>query len=98
MPFLKAVAVGGLPIGLLKANVALVFNTSNTPKEREDLVFGDPLQRLWRDCIFDFCGIKTFDRIMFRVIAESTLSEREKWLSDASNLIDKYFPQFESGK
>lgn len=40
---------GGLPIGLLKAKAALVFNTSNTPEEREQSVFGDPLQRIWKD-------------------------------------------------
>ena len=31
---------GGLPIGLLKAKAALVFNTSNTPKTREEEAFG----------------------------------------------------------
>jgi putative NADPH-quinone reductase len=83
---------GGLPIGLLKAKIGLVFNTSNTTKEREDLVFGDPLQRLWKDCIFDFCGIKTFDRITFRVVADSTLCDRKKWLDETNNIIEKYFP------
>ena len=85
---------GGLPIGLLKARIGLVFNTSNTTKEREDLVFGDPLQRLWKDCIFDFCGVKTFERRMFRVVADSTLSERKEWLSETNNVIEKYFPMY----
>ena len=30
----------GVPVGLLKAQKALVFNTSNTPQEREMKVFG----------------------------------------------------------
>lgn len=55
----------GVPIGLLNAETALVFNTSNTPKERELLVFGDPLEILWKNCIFDFCGVKNFYRKMF---------------------------------
>ncbi|HSO25556.1 MAG TPA: NAD(P)H-dependent oxidoreductase, partial [Methanobacteriaceae archaeon] len=42
----------GVPRGLLKAKSALVFNTSNTPEERENEVFGDPLERIWKDCIF----------------------------------------------
>ncbi|MDR2232950.1 MAG: NAD(P)H-dependent oxidoreductase [Tannerella sp.] len=88
---------GGLPIGLLKAKVGLVFNTSNTSTEREESVFGDPLKRLWRDCIFDFCGVKTFDRMMLRVVADSSLSEREKWLADIKNMIGDYFPPI-SGK
>jgi len=46
----------GIPKGLLAAKAALVFNTANTPAEREREVFGDPLERLWKDCIFSFCG------------------------------------------
>jgi len=50
----------GIPIGLLKATAALVFNTSNTELEREKEVFGDPLQSIWKKCVFDLCGVKTF--------------------------------------
>lgn len=83
---------GGLPIGLLKAKVGLVFNTSNTPKERENTVFGDPLQRIWKDCILGFCGVTVFDRLMFRVIANSTSSERISWLNEVRKKVNKYFP------
>ena len=82
---------GGLPLGLLKAKAALVFNTSNTPPERENEVFGDPLQRLWRDCIFAFCGVNVFDRLMFRVIADSSEAERKTWLQQAEALVEQYF-------
>lgn len=84
---------GGLPIGLLKAKIGVVFNTSNTPKEREEHIFGDPLQRIWKDCIFDFCGITTFDRKMFRIIADSTDQEREEWLNEVVDMVNKYFPK-----
>lgn len=87
---------GGLPIGLLKAKAAIVFNTSNTPADREMKVFGDPLQRIWKDCIFDFCGISTFDRIMFRVVADSSLEQRKGWLEEVKEMINKYFPQLTS--
>lgn len=83
---------GGLPIGLLKAEIALVLNTSNTPEARENTVFGDPLNRLWKDCIFDFCGVTTFQRFMFRVVADSTASQREAWLEETRNMIHRYFP------
>ncbi len=83
---------GGLPIGLLKAKVGLVFNTSNTPEERENTVFGDPLQRIWKDCIFDFCGVTVFDRLIFRVVADSTSSERISWLNEVREKVNKYFP------
>ncbi|MCD7935463.1 MAG: NAD(P)H-dependent oxidoreductase [Tannerellaceae bacterium] len=84
---------GGLPIGLLKAKTALVINTSNTPKEREEQVFGDPLERIWKDCIFDFCGIKIFDRLMLRVVADSTPGERIAWLNQVTELVNSYFPE-----
>jgi len=45
-----------MPKGLLKAQAVVVLNTSNTPAAREADVFGDPLQALWKDCIFDVCG------------------------------------------
>ncbi len=84
---------GGLPIGLLKAKVGLVFNTSNTAEERENIIFGDPLQRIWKDCIFDFCGVTKFDRLMFRIIADSTNAERISWLNEVEEMIDRYFPK-----
>ena len=83
----------GVPEGLMVAEVAIVFNTSNTPAEREMRVFGDPLERIWRDCVFDFCGIKNFYRKMFRVMAGSTLEERKSWLEEVKETIDHYFPE-----
>ncbi len=83
----------GIPIGLLKAKAALVFNTSNTPEERENTVFGDPLQRIWKDCILNYCGVTVFDRVMFRVIDESTENERASWLNEVRDMVIKYFPK-----
>ena len=83
---------GGLPIGLLKAKTGLIFNTSNTPEERGNTVFGDPLQRIWKDCIFKFCGVTLFDRKMFRVIADSTADERKMWLNQVDEMVVRYFP------
>lgn len=83
---------GGLPIGQLPAKAALVFNTSNTPAQREHEVFGDPLERVWKDCIFAFCGIHTFDRIMFRVVADSDHDTRQDWLRQVMDRVEKYFP------
>ena len=49
--FIKGVDQGDVPVGLLATKVALVINTGNTPLEREREAFGDPLERMWRDCI-----------------------------------------------
>ena len=81
----------GVPIGLLKAKAALVFNTSNTPGKREMEAFGDPLERLWRDCIFALCGVETFYRKMYRVIVTSTLEQRQVWLEDVREVVGQYF-------
>ena len=82
----------GVPEGLLVAETALVFNTSNTPLEREIQVFGDPLERIWKDCVFDFCGIENFHRKIFRIIASSTPNQRKSWLEDVKKAINTYFP------
>ncbi|HVP96308.1 NAD(P)H-dependent oxidoreductase [Methanoregula sp.] len=90
--FLEGDAGEGIPIGLLKARAALVFNTANTPVEREQEVFGDPLERLWKDCIFSFCGVPVFHRRMFSVVVTSTEAERAGWLREAYAITCRYFP------
>jgi putative NADPH-quinone reductase len=82
----------GVPVGLLKAKAAIVFNTSNTSGKRENEVFGDPLELIWKNCIFDLCGVDNFYRKMYRVIVTSIKKEREKWLEDVKETVDKYFP------
>jgi NAD(P)H dehydrogenase (quinone) len=82
----------GIPRGLLQAKAALVFNTSNTPLQRELAVFGAPLETLWKNCIFDLCGVKNFYRKNFEVIITSTLKQRQKWLSEVGEITNKYFP------
>jgi len=80
----------GIPLGLLKAKFALVFNTSNTSAERELKVFGDPLQALWKNCIFDLCGVKIFYREMFNIIITSTLTQREQWLERVREVVKQF--------
>lgn len=83
----------GVPIGLLKAKSAIVFNTSNTSEERETTIFKDPLETIWKNCIFDLCGVKDFQRRMYRIIVTSTEQQRKEWLNDAASLVNKTFPQ-----
>lgn len=93
--FLEGDKGEGTPIGLLKAKTGLVFNTSNTSEEREDNLFGDPLETIWKNCIFDFCGVKQFERRMYRIMVSSTPIQRAAWLNETKELIDKYFPKEE---
>ena len=83
----------GIPVGLLKAKAAIVFNTANTPAERERDVFGDPLELLWRNCIFDLCGVSTFYRETFTVVVTSTYEQRQAWLRKVAEVVGKYFPR-----
>jgi len=90
--FLETDSGEGIPEGLLPARSALVFNTSNTPVVREQEAFGDPLERLWKDCIFAFCGVPVFRRRMFCVIVTSTEEQRKAWLLEVRDLTRRTFP------
>ena len=81
----------GVPRGLLKARVVLVFNTSNTKARREKNVFGDPLQTIWKNCIFDLCGVPKFHRRMFNIIVTSSVAQRRRWLNEVKKDIDIFF-------
>jgi putative NADPH-quinone reductase len=83
----------GVPHGLLKAKFALVFNTSNTETVREKIVFGDPLETIWKNCVFDLCGVKNFYRKMFNIIVTSSMEQRKEWLQEVRQTVDKYFPE-----
>ena len=82
----------GVPVGLLKANAALIFNTSDTVEEREMKVFKDPLESIWKNCIFDLCGVKNIYRRMFSIIVTSTEEQRKAWLREVEDTVNKYFP------
>lgn len=82
----------GVPRGLLRAQAAIVFNTSNTPRPRELTVFGDPLETIWKNCIFGLCGVNNVFRKNFEVIVTSTPALREGWLREVQEILGRYFP------
>ncbi|OGR39588.1 MAG: NAD(P)H dehydrogenase [Desulfovibrionales bacterium GWA2_65_9] len=89
--FLSGDGGEGVPLGLLRPMTALVLNTSNTPAVRELAVFGDPLERIWGDCILTFCGVKRVVRRMFGVVCTSTDDQRAAWLAEAAGLVRREF-------
>lgn len=91
--FLEGDSGEGIPQGLLKAEAAVVFNTSNTMPEREQYAFGDPLETIWRNCIFGLCGVSKFYRRTFSVIVTSTEGRRKQWLDEARVMINRVFPK-----
>ena len=89
--FLEGDSGEGVPCGLLKARTALVFNTSNTTEERERTVFGDPLETIWKNCIFGLCGVTNVHRRTFSVMVTSTETKRESWLREVRELVGGSF-------
>ena len=83
----------GIPRGLLKAKSAIIFNTSNTDTKREMKVFGDPLELLWKNCIFSLCGVKVIQRRMFNIVVTSSEKERKEWLLEVETAINRFFPK-----
>ncbi len=91
--FLEGDSGEGAPRGLLKAGCALIFNTSNTEAAREQAVFGDPLEAIWKDCIFGLCGVPTVHRRMFGIVVTSTRTQRKGWLAEVAATADRLFPK-----
>ncbi|HRY30537.1 MAG TPA: NAD(P)H-dependent oxidoreductase [Elusimicrobiota bacterium] len=82
----------GKVVGLLKAPTAVVFNTANTPEEAEREMFGDPLDGLWKKCIFEFCGVKNVHREVYRPVIVSSAIQRAQWLASAREVVAACFP------
>lgn len=81
----------GEPEGLLKLRAALIFNTSDTPEERELNLLGDPLDSIWTRCILPYCGVTAVTRRVFGPVAGSTDRQRGAWLSSIDSIVDRSF-------
>jgi len=75
----------------LRGRRAVVFTTSNTPRDIEQSLFGDPLENLWKNCVFGFCGVSDFVRRNFEPIILSTPEQRAGWLADVRRLVRERF-------
>lgn len=82
----------GAPVGLLKAEAAVVFNTSNTPADLEQKLFGDPLENLWKTCVLSFCGVEKTVRRVFGPVIVSSIEQRLEWLKEVETTIGNRFP------
>jgi putative NADPH-quinone reductase len=81
----------GVPQGLLRARVAMVFNTANTPEAKEQELYGDPLETLWKKCIFGLCGVKNVQRRTFSSVITSTYEHRSQWLAEVRKTVHANF-------
>jgi NAD(P)H dehydrogenase (quinone) len=78
-------------IGHLAGKTAVVITTSNTPRDVELQVYGDPLENLWKTCIFGLCGVEDFTRRNFESIVLSTPEERAAWLEETKKIVRERF-------
>jgi NAD(P)H dehydrogenase (quinone) len=81
--------------GLLAGKKALVFTTSNTPRDVEQKVFGDPLENLWKTVTFGLCGVTDFYRRNFESVVMSTEEERKAWLGEVTRIVSERFSEQE---
>jgi NAD(P)H dehydrogenase (quinone) len=84
---------GATPVGLLKAEVGLVFTTANTPHDREVALFGDPLETHWLKVVFGLCGVPHTRRWDFSPVIVSTPEQRQGWLGEVREAVGRYFPR-----
>ena len=85
-------APGGAVVQHLVGKKAVVLTTSNTPRDMELELFGDPLENLWKTCVFGFCGLKNFVRRNFESIILSTPDQRQQWLAEVRAIVRRRFP------
>ncbi len=71
--------------------VVQIFSTSNTPRDVEINVYGDPLELFWKTVVFGLCGYKSFERRNFESIIMSTHEERLAWLAEVRETIQRRF-------
>lgn len=96
--FLEGDSGEGVPAGLLRAKRALVFNTSNTEIHREHEVFGDPLETIWKNCIFGLCGVEQVYRKMFTIVITSSEKQRQGWLREVSEMVEEACSELSEGQ
>ncbi len=80
------------PAGLLKVRAALVLNTGNTPLEAERALYGDPLENLWKKCVFGMCEIPRGERLYFTSVIVSTPEQRAAWLAEVRAKVGELYP------
>lgn len=78
---------------LLTGRRAVVFTTSNTPREDELRLYGDPLDNLWKACVFGMCGVTDVVRRNFESIIMSSPEQRAEWLREVRRMVRERFPK-----
>ena len=81
------------PWSALGDKIVQVFSTSNTPRDYEVEVYGDPLEVFWKTIVFSVVGAKSFERRNFEQIILSDEPTRAGWLEEVAATIHRRFPK-----
>ncbi|MDR2761738.1 MAG: NAD(P)H-dependent oxidoreductase [Planctomycetaceae bacterium] len=73
--------------------VVQIFSTSNTPRDIELNVYGNPVEIFWKTIVFGLLGSKSFERINFESIIMSTNEQRKEWLKETKKIIKRRFSE-----
>ena len=77
--------------GLLTEMKVAVLVTSDVSMEKELNTYGNPLDTIWKNCIFGFCGSTDVTCKYFNSVFQSTPTQRQSWLNETRNLIQSTF-------
>lgn len=77
-------ADGGKAMGLLRLRHVLVLCTANGAP-----VVDDPLERIWRETIFGFCGVEQVSYRCFVPLVPNTDATRRAWLGEAGQMAQE---------
>ena len=75
----------------LSDKIVQVFSTSNTPRDQELEIYGDPLENFWKTIVFSVVGSKSFERRNFEQIILSDEKTRADWLAEVDATIRRRF-------
>jgi len=71
--------------------IVQVFSTSNTPRDVEVNIYGDPIENFWKVVVFGLLGTKSFERRNFESVVMSTPEERKGWLDEVEAILKHRF-------
>ena len=71
--------------------IVQIFSTSNTPRDIEMSVYGDPIENFWKTVVFGLLGTKSFERRNFESVIISTAEERQSWLTEVAEILKRRF-------
>lgn len=78
----------GMPEAALQFK-SLVVTTGDTPLDREEGVFGDPLGAIWGNCVLPYIGSTENKRLHLSPVSTSTAEQRAVWLESVRSALQE---------